>query len=77
MRADRERSADLVSEPGVEPMEMRGHPMAGWLRVSGPALTAGADVARWVAVVLQTARRLPVKSRPRTPPVYGTSKASM
>jgi len=61
VRADRERAVDLVRQDGVEPMVMRGRPMAGWLRVTGPALSGEADVARWVAVGLGVARELPAK----------------
>ena len=61
VRAGADHAADLARQPGVEPMVMRGRPMAGWLHVTGPALTGEDDVARWVAVGLRTAGGLPPK----------------
>lgn len=61
VRAGPERGPELVREDGVEPMVMQGRPMAGWLHVTGPALTAEDDVARWVAIGLDVARALPPK----------------
>ena len=61
VRAGPARGAELAREDGVAPMVMQGRPMAGWLHVTGPALAAEDDVARWVAVGLATARDLPPK----------------
>lgn len=61
VRAGREREAELLREDGVEPMVMQGRSTAGWLHVTGPAIAAEGDVARWVAIGLGVARGLPPK----------------
>lgn len=46
---------------GAAPFEMRGKPMAGWLRVPAEAVRADDDLARWVAVGVAQAEALPPK----------------
>lgn len=52
---------DTLVGPGVEPMEMRGRIMPGWLFVGGPALDGDEAVAAWVARGVAFARTLPPK----------------
>jgi TfoX/Sxy family transcriptional regulator of competence genes len=48
VRVDPADSDGLVSEPGVEPMVMKGRPMKGWLTVD-PSLCSTDDALRaWV-----------------------------
>jgi hypothetical protein len=51
---------ELVASTPAEPMEMRGRPLRGWVRV-GPDDLAGAALDPWVARGLATARALPPK----------------
>jgi TfoX/Sxy family transcriptional regulator of competence genes len=52
--------ADLA-RPHVAPMEMRGRPMPGWLRVESEAVQHDAELAEWVRRSLEFARTLPPK----------------
>lgn len=61
VRADPARSDTLAASPGVEPMVMRGRPMAGWLRVGGEAVADDVALRRWVGIGLAFARGLPPK----------------
>ncbi|QYG94907.1 TfoX/Sxy family protein [Iamia sp. SCSIO 61187] len=56
--ADAER---LVASTPAEPMEMRGRPMGGWLRVAGPDLDDDDALEAWVGRGVATARALPPK----------------
>ena len=51
----------LLLEPGAEPFEMRGRPMAGWLRVRGDVLDDDDVLATWVQRGVTYARSLPSK----------------
>lgn len=61
VRADPVDTGTLTAGDGVEPMQMRGRPMKGWLLVSGQALSADEQLARWVAVGVDFVRTLPPK----------------
>lgn len=60
VRCDPAASEAFLAD-GVEPMEMRGKAMAGWLRVSDDAVAADGTLARWVDVGLTYAQALPAK----------------
>jgi len=62
LRVERDRTAELLAEPGAEPMEMRGRVMDGWLRVRGDAVTSDEDLGRWAGLGVAAARALPPKS---------------
>lgn len=49
----------LVDNEHIEPMLMRGRPMAGWLRLDREVLDADADLARYVRFGCEYARDLP------------------
>src|SRR4051794_16552780 len=60
VRVDPERSERYLG-PGVEPMEMRGRSMAGWLRVDADAVRTKAQLHKWVGRGTAYARSLPPK----------------
>lgn len=60
VRCDPAESADLLAD-GAEPMEMRGKPMTGWLRVGEDLVADEERLGRWVGVGLRYARSLPPK----------------
>lgn len=61
VRVGPDHAAALEAEPGVAPMEMRGRPMAGWLRVSAEAVRAEESLARWVGLGVAFAGTLPAR----------------
>jgi len=61
VRVDPEQTDDLIATTGAEPMEMRGKPMRGWLRVSSDQVRSDDDLARWVETGTSFARSLPPK----------------
>lgn len=61
VRVARADTEDLVDGQHTRPMEMRGRPMSGWLRVDGAGLTDDADLNRWVGLGVAYARSLPPK----------------
>lgn len=60
VRVDPSRSADLLSEH-VEPMQMNGRSMNGWLLVDREVLADDADLRVWVDRGLDFVRTLPPK----------------
>ena len=60
-RVDPAETAALLTEPGVERMQMGGRSMDGWLRVDPSAVDDDADLRRWVERGLDYARSLPPK----------------
>lgn len=61
VRVDPARSEELQSTPGVEPMEMGGRRMKGWLLVPFEAVAEDAELERWAQVGLAYAGSLPPK----------------
>jgi TfoX/Sxy family transcriptional regulator of competence genes len=61
LRCDPADSERLVGEPGASRMVMRGKEMDGWLRVTGDAVAADADLTRWIEVGTTYAGSLPPK----------------
>ena len=61
VRADPERSDELVAGSSARLMEMRGREMRGWLRVDGEDVRTEGELARWVALGAGYARSLPAK----------------
>lgn len=55
-------SEDFLSRPHVEPVEMRGRPMTGFLRVDDAGLADDEALAGWVRVGVERARALPPKA---------------
>jgi TfoX/Sxy family transcriptional regulator of competence genes len=61
LRIDPTLTESLLREPGVEPFEMRGREMTGWLRVDASVLRDDDDLHRWVSHGVTYARSLPPK----------------
>jgi TfoX/Sxy family transcriptional regulator of competence genes len=59
VRVDAAESDSLVATTKARPMEMRGRPMRGWLRVE--AVSTRGELARWVELGTSYARSLPAK----------------
>jgi TfoX/Sxy family transcriptional regulator of competence genes len=60
-RVDPGESDALLERPHVRPMEMRGRPMDGWLRVDDEGLRTTRELEPWVRRVVAYARSLPPK----------------
>ncbi len=50
-----------LGDPGVGPFEMRGKPIAGWLRVAPEAVEEDSELQPWVDRCADFARSLPPK----------------
>jgi TfoX/Sxy family transcriptional regulator of competence genes len=61
VRIDPTLTKSLVSEPHVQPFEMRGREMGGWLRVDAEVLETDDELRRWVSHGVTYARTLPPK----------------
>jgi len=61
VRVDPDEGETLLDAPHVEPMVMRGRPMAGWLRVGSDAVPTDAELEPWVRRGVAYARSLPAK----------------
>ncbi|WP_226347007.1 TfoX/Sxy family protein [Agilicoccus flavus] len=59
VRIDPEDGAEYLRAPHVEPFEMRGAPLTGWLLVSEDGLGADDDLDRWIDVGVAYASTLP------------------
>ena len=61
VRCDPASTDELAAVPGVEPTEMNGRAMRGWLDVEAAAVADDADLDRWLSIALTHARTLPPK----------------
>lgn len=61
VRVNPAESDRLVAESHARPMEMRGRPMQGWLRVDTEHVGTKRELARWVEFGTTYARSLPAK----------------
>lgn len=61
VRVDPAAGEQLLSPPHVEPMEMRGRKMSGWLRVDADGVKTKRRLAAWVRRGVDYARTLPPK----------------
>ncbi len=59
VRADPAQAADVVDEPRVAPMVMRGRELKGWLIIAPEALVEQDDLRRWVQLGMTYAEGLP------------------
>jgi TfoX/Sxy family transcriptional regulator of competence genes len=55
----------LLAKDGVEPMQMRGRPMTGWLRVAADQVRTTTQLQRWVGRGTDVAAALPPKRAKR------------
>ena len=60
-RVDPEESDDLIDGHDVVPMEMRGRPMRGWLRVSADLVADDDQLQEWVDRCVAYTAALPPK----------------
>lgn len=58
LRVDPVETESLVSEPLVQPFEMRGRAMTGWVHVTSSAVETDDDLQRWVGHGVTYARSL-------------------
>jgi hypothetical protein len=61
VRVDPALSDRLVATTKGRPVEMRGRPMKGWLRIDREHVRTKAQLARWVGLGTTYARSLPPK----------------
>jgi TfoX/Sxy family transcriptional regulator of competence genes len=61
VRMDPAARDKALAEPGASPTEMRGKEMRGWITVAPEAVAKAADLKRWVARGVATAKALPAK----------------
>jgi TfoX/Sxy family transcriptional regulator of competence genes len=59
VRVDPAQSERLVATSAARPMEMRGRPMQGWLRVGAGDVRTDRELAEWVERGTTYARSLP------------------
>lgn len=61
VRVDPATSDALGTSTGARPMEMRGRPMDGWLRVAREDVRTKRQLTKWVQLGAAFARTLPAK----------------
>lgn len=61
VRVDPASSSALLTKTKARPLEMRGRPMAGWLRVSSDDVRTKRQLVPWVERGVACARSLPAK----------------
>ncbi len=61
VRTDPADGDEVLALRGVEPMEMRGRPMPGWVFVDAAALDDEVALDAWVTRALEFVDRLPAK----------------
>ncbi|HET9094416.1 MAG TPA: TfoX/Sxy family protein [Solirubrobacteraceae bacterium] len=61
VRSEPAEADELLAQPHVEPLVMRGRPLSGWVRVAPPGVSHDAELRRWVRAGTGYARSLPPK----------------
>ena len=61
VRIDPAQSDTLVATTNARPMEMRGSPMQGWLRVQSEDVRTKRELSKWIERGATYARSLPAK----------------
>lgn len=61
VRVDPAEAEPLVANGDATPMEMRGRPMRGWLRVDSDSVRTKRQLTKWVYAGVTYARLLPPK----------------
>ena len=62
VRVDPDEEDDLLARTPAQPMEMRGRPMRGWLRVGADDVRTKRQLTPWVERGTAYARSLPAKA---------------
>jgi TfoX/Sxy family transcriptional regulator of competence genes len=63
LRVQPAQTMALAKKPHASPMEMRGRPMEGWLRVAEAGVKTDKGLAPWVKLSVAFARGLPPKDK--------------
>jgi TfoX/Sxy family transcriptional regulator of competence genes len=63
VRVDPAATDAILARSNARPMEMRGKPMKGWLRVDADDVRTKRQLAKWVGLGTDYARSLPPKRR--------------
>jgi TfoX/Sxy family transcriptional regulator of competence genes len=63
VRVDPDQTESLLTEPGVDLMQMGGRTMTGWLRVDADVLGEDTTLRAWVDRGIRYARTLPPKKK--------------
>jgi TfoX/Sxy family transcriptional regulator of competence genes len=61
VRVDPAQAGHLLATTNARPMEMKGRPVRGWLRIDGDDLRTKRHLAKWVAIGARTATSTPTK----------------
>jgi TfoX/Sxy family transcriptional regulator of competence genes len=61
VRVDPEQTDALLAKPGVDPFEMRGRSLDGWVRVAADSVRTKRQLGPWVQRGVSYARSLPSK----------------
>jgi TfoX/Sxy family transcriptional regulator of competence genes len=61
VRVNPDQESKLLAEPHVQPMEMRGRTLNGWLRVDPAGLQTKRELEQWVQRGISYAKSLPAK----------------
>jgi TfoX/Sxy family transcriptional regulator of competence genes len=75
VRVDPAETDAIVAKSNARPMEMRGKPMQGWLRVDSEYLGTKRQLTKWVGLGTAYARSLPVNVAGHTRPSRGRRRA--
>lgn len=66
LRVEPAQTMALAKKPHASPMEMRGRPMEGWLRVAEAGVKTDKGLAPWVKLSVAFARALPPKDKAKS-----------
>lgn len=69
LRVEPAQTMTLAKKPHVQPFEMRGRPMEGWLRVEPAGVTTDKRLKPWVDRSVAFARSLPPKVKSKARPM--------
>ena len=61
VRLGRDRASEALREPGVNPCDVAGRPMKGWVLVGRTALEGNDQLRGWVDRAVRFVRTLPPK----------------
>ena len=62
VRVDPAKGDKLIATTSARPMEMRGRPMSGWLRIDTDGIRLKRQLAKWVTLGVTYAKSLPRKA---------------
>ena len=61
LRVGKARAEELLSEPGVKPMDLTGKVMKGWATVLPEAIPTDAESSRYAQLAIDFVEKLPPK----------------